>query len=273
MDLCTETGDIPCENQHIEASPETLETDKETDFDVDQTIINTSESEQVQLKPEIQSDNTDEPESVKQGNNEVELEEDIVGSVSNEINPIIGSESQGLQDDAKPSENTEQLHQEFSEPEKIILPSEEPTSIISIDSEKVENEILAEAETVDAVPERRMSLRLSAAHAKKEDSLPRGPSSLKSNHFIVKRIIENSYLASVTGKENSRPLFNKSISHIPTLKERVSSLASKPTATKRPGPVSTSNLAKKPKFDLKDSLKKPLKYKPYTGPVEKRFPF
>lgn len=69
-------------------------------------------------------------------------------------------------------------------------------------------------------------------------------------------------------KENKSPApFVKNISHIPTLKERVAAMASK-VAVQRTAQAQQP-APKKPKFDLKESLKRPLGYKPYSGPVKK----
>lgn len=159
------------------------------------------------------------------------------------------------------------------------IPTVEQTElVIEVPCNFENNEIELIKPVLESTPEpapqeRRLSARLSAAHLKKAElvaskipkpsSLPVRPSSLSQKFY------SRPSQTKPVDKENTRPAarFNKDITHIPTLQERVAALA----ATKRQS-LNQPNEApvKRAKFDLKESLKKPLGYKPYSGPLDKK---
>lgn len=123
------------------------------------------------------------------------------------------------------------------------------------------------------VAERRLSARLSSAHIRKAElaisKKPKGSSlPVRSSNLAGKVYSRSSLPKRSVDKENSKPaLFNKSLNHIPTLQERVAAM----TAAKRQPPAKVVEVSgKRPKFDLNASLKRPLGYKPHSGPLEKK---
>lgn len=106
--------------------------------------------------------------------------------------------------------------------------------------------------------ERRQSLRLSAIHkAATANATPKAPSKLGQS-FITKPEMKRSY----PQKENVNPAKRTAPSNIPV---KVNSLR----PLNKTAFVPSSKPSKKPKFDIKESLKRPLTYKPHTGPLPK----
>lgn len=147
----------------------------------------------------------------------------------------------------------------IDEEAQAILPAQPEPEVACADPEPLA-EALDEKPIADhatgAPSERRCSKRLSNAHLLREEAQLARPSSLKQ--------------CTTACKENSAPQYNRNISHIPTLKERVNSLASKPGIKRSDASTTRASAPSKAKFDLKASLKRPLGYKPYTGPVTKK---
>ena len=195
-------------------------------------------STQIEHTEEINQTELNQPKSVSQVNAD--------GTFWNA--PKIESNINQAKDDS--SLGTNQVLQ--SEPEgisNVILADGIP---LADTNEALSNRLNSKVDPCDEIIlERRKSRRISAAHLKKTMT-PIKPS-----------------LLAAENKENvKKGFFNRNNSHIPTLKERVSKLASIPSASTRRPSIQVQQ-PKPQKFDLKESLKRPLGYKPYTGPIKK----